>query len=227
MEREMGRQSRVYQYGRAEMDYLTNACPKMGQAVAHIGHIERAVIPNLYAALLNSIVGQQISSKALATVWGRIEDKFVPLTPQVVAQAPVEDLQGCGMSMRKAGYIREVSLQVLQGSLDLDALQHMADDEVCARLCEIKGIGRWTAEMLLIFSMQRADVMSFGDLALHRGLRMLYRHKKITPALFARYKRRFSPHATVASLYLWQIAVGACPWLSDPAEPKKKPKVKA
>ena len=76
-------------------------------------------------------------------------------------------------------------------------------------------LGFSAAEMLLTFSLQRMDVMSWGDLAIHRGLRMLYRHRKITPALFARYKRRYSPYATVASLYLWAIAGGACPGLRD------------
>jgi DNA-3-methyladenine glycosylase II len=100
----------------------------------------------------------------------------------------------------------------------------MADSEICKRLVEIKGIGVWTAEMLMTFSMQRPDILSWDDLAIHRGLRMLYRHRKITPALFAKYKRRYSPYASVASLYLWAIAGGACPSLTDPAQKKIKKK---
>ena len=125
--------------------------------------------------------------------------------------------------MRKATYIKEIANTVLSGDLDLDALYDMTDSEVCKRLSQIRGIGVWTAEMLLTFSMQRPDIMSWDDLAIHRGLRMLYRHREITPALFAKYKRRYSPHGTVASLYLWAIAGGACPELTDPAQ-KKRPK---
>lgn len=124
--------------------------------------------------------------------------------------------------MRKAIYIKEIAEAVADGRLDLKSLEAMSDDEVCKRLCQIKGIGVWTAEMLMTFSMQRQNVMSWDDLAIQRGLRMLYHHRKITPALFAKYKRRYSPFATVASIYLWAIAGGACERLSDCA-----PKVKA
>jgi len=102
----------------------------------------------------------------------------------------------------------------------------MTDDEICKRLCRIKGIGVWTAEMLMTFSMQRMDIMSWDDLAIHRGLRMIYHHRKITPELFAKYKRRYSPYATVASLYLWAIAGGACAELVDYA-PKTEARKKA
>ncbi|MCF0247943.1 MAG: hypothetical protein HUJ86_04980, partial [Synergistes sp.] len=78
----------------------------------------------------------------------------------------------------------------------------------------------WTAEMLLIFSLGRRDVLSFGDLGIQRGLRMLYRHKEITPAIFDRYRKRYSPCGTLASLYLWEISGGALPGLTDPAAEK-------
>jgi DNA-3-methyladenine glycosylase II len=111
--------------------------------------------------------------------------------------------------MRKASYIKEIVNQIVNGSLDLAQLQTMSDDDVCKRLSRIKGVGVWTAEMLMIFSMQRMDVLSWGDIAIIRGLRMLYHHKEVTPELFAKYKKRYSPYATVASLYLWHISSGA------------------
>jgi len=86
----------------------------------------------------------------------------------------------------------------------------MSDEEAIESLCSLKGIGRWTAEMILIFSMQRPDVVSFGDLAILRGMRMLYHHREIDRKRFERYKKRYSPYGTVASLYLWAIAGGAC-----------------
>ena len=76
-------------------------------------------------------------------------------------------------------------------------------------LAKVNGVGMWTAEMLMLFSMQRPDIFSFGDLAIHRGLRMLYRHKEVSRELFERYRRRYAPHGSVASLYLWAIAGGA------------------
>ena len=123
--------------------------------------------------------------------------------------------------MRKATYIHAMAHQIADGNIDLDALPSMSDEEVCRELTKFKGIGPWTAEMLLTFSLQRPDIVSFGDLAIQRGMRMLYRHRKITPELFAKYKRRYSPYGTVASIYLWAIAGGAIPELTDPA-PKGK-----
>ena len=97
----------------------------------------------------------------------------------------------------------------------------MSDDEVIRALSSLKGVGAWTAEMLLIFTLRRPDILSFGDLGIQRGLRMLYRHKKIDRKRFERYKKRYSPYASTASLYLWAIAGGAIEGLSDPAARKK------
>lgn len=101
------------------------------------------------------------------------------------------------------------------GELDLAALTEKSDEEVCKTLSSLKGIGIWTAEMLMIFSMQRPNIMSYGDLALHRGLRMLYHHRSIDEKKFKMYHKRFTPYATIASLYLWEIAGGAIPGMRD------------
>ena len=210
-----------FDYGEKETEYLKKRDPILGAATDKIGHIYREVNPDMFTALVNSIVGQQISSKAHTTIWARMQEKFSPITPEKICAVSEEELQSCGISFRKASYIKEIAEAVLNGSLDLASLKTQTDDEVCKRLVQIKGIGVWTAEMLMTFSMQRPDVMSIDDLAIIRGLRMLYRHRKITSKLFAKYKRRYSPYATVASLYLWAIAGGACPEFVDYA-PKAK-----
>lgn len=105
----------------------------------------------------------------------------------------------------------------------------MSDEEVIDKLSQLRGIGKWTAEMLLIFSMGRPDVMSWDDLAIHRGLRMLHHHRKITKELFQKYKRRYSPYGSVASLYLWEVSVGILPEMKDYApltEAEKKKRLK-
>lgn len=211
-----------FEYGDEEVAFLKGRCPKMAAAIDRIGHIERAVTPDLYAALVNCIVGQQISTAAHKTIWKRMVDQLGNVTPESIGSLSDERLQSFGISHRKAGYIRGVTNRMLDGSLDLDAIAELPDDEVIKALVELPGIGTWTAEMLLTFSLQRPDVMSYGDLAIQRGLRMLYHHRAITPKLFAKYRRRFSPHGTVASLYLWAIAGGAIPEMRDYA-PKKKP----
>ena len=192
------------------MDFLKSRDPALARVIEHIGHVKRKVNPDMFLALINSILGQQISTKAHATVWRRFCEKFEPLTPENVATQTVEHLQGCGISTRKATYIQQIARSVAEGSRDLGGLNTMTDSQICARLSQINGIGVWTAEMLMIFSMQRPDILSWGDLGILRGLRMVYRHRKITPQLFAKYKRRYSPYGSVASLYLWQVAGGGC-----------------
>lgn len=209
-------------YGATEIEHLRAKDRKLGEAIEEIGPIKREVYPELFPALVKSIVGQQISTKAQATVWKRMQDRFEPFTPEVLADTAVEELQGCGISMRKATYIYEMVHQIMAGNVDLDAFHSMSDAEVCTELTKLKGVGIWTAEMLLTFSLQRPDIVSFGDLAIQRGMRMLYRHREITPKLFAKYKKRYSPYGTVASMYLWAIAGGAIPELTDPAPQKKK-----
>lgn len=212
---------RYFLYGTTEIEHLKAKDKKLGEAIEKIGPIEREVYPELFPALVKSIVGQQISTKAQATIWGRMEERFEPFTPEILGRVAPEELQSCGISMRKATYIHAMTQAIVEGEVDLEALHTMSDEEVCVELTKLKGIGIWTAEMLLTFSLGRPDIVSFGDLAILRGMRMLYRHRRITPELFMKYKRRYSPYGTVASLYLWAIAGGAIPELTDPA-PKKK-----
>ena len=206
-----------FEYDDKEIAYLKSRDRILGAAIEEIGHISRPVNPDIFTALINSIVGQQISAKAHATIWARMKNLLPVVNPETIANSGDEELQACGMSFRKVGYIKEIAVSVCNGSLDLEQLQTLSDDEVCVRLSKLKGIGVWTAEMLMTFSMQRPNIISYGDLAILRGMRMLYRHRKITPELFAKYRRRYSPYATVASLYLWAVAGGACPNLTDPA----------
>lgn len=218
--------TQYFVYAEAQTAYLQSRDPILGQAIAEVGHIRRPVIPDLFMALVKSIVGQQISTRAQITIWGRLRERFAPVTPANLAAIPAEQLQTCGISMRKAHYIKGIAEAAANGSLNLAALHSMTDDEVCQHLSRLNGVGVWTAEMLMIFSMQRMDILSWNDLAIHRGLRMLYRHRKITRDLFAKYRRRYSPYATVASLYLWAIAGGACADLVDPAPKTPKPTLK-
>lgn len=206
-----------FEYGAMEIAHLKARDQALARVIDEVGQVRRAVIPDLFMALVNSIIGQQISTKAHLTVWARALTMFDPLTPEHLAAMPVETLQSCGISTRKAGYIKDMAVSVAEGRVDLEDLPNLDDEAVCRRLSELKGIGVWTAEMLMTFSLQRRDVLSWGDLAIQRGLRMLYRRRQITPAQFAGYKKRYSPYSSVASLYLWELAGGACEGYTDPA----------
>lgn len=210
-----------FQYGETEIAYLKQADKRLAEVIDRIGKVERRVIPDLFAALVHSIVGQQISTKAHETIWGRIENALGKVTPEAIDRLSMEELQGFGITFKKAAYIRNATRKVMDGTFDIQALYTMDDNEVCTRLSELDGIGVWNAEMLMLFSMQRPNILSFGDLAIQRGLRMVYHHRKITRELFEKYRRRFSPYNSVASLYLWAVAGGAIEGMKDYA-PKNK-----
>ena len=180
---------------------------------------------DLFSAVVHHIVGQQISTKAQATIWKRMRDEFGAVDAAAVLGAGVEKLQSFGMTFRKAEYITDFARKIESGEFDLEGIRQRPDDEAIRELSGLKGVGVWTAEMILLFCMQRPDVFSYDDLAIQRGLRMVYHHRKIDRKLFEKYRRRFSPCCSVASLYLWAAAGGAVPGLKDYA-PTQKPKRK-
>lgn len=211
-----------FQYGDTEINYLKRKDKKLALAIEQIGHIERKLDANLFAAVVRHIVGQQISSKAQATVWARLEAKLITVTPMVIYAASADELQALGMSLRKAEYIKDFARKIINGEFDLQAVEQMSDAEAISALSSLKGIGKWTAEMILLFCLQRSDILSFDDLAIQRGLRMLYHHRKITRELFNKYQKRYSPYGSTAAIYLWAIAGGAIEGMKDYAPAKKR-----
>ncbi len=212
-----------FPYGERELDHLRSRDPRLGAAIDRIGHISREVEPDLFSSVIHHIVGQQISMAAQATIWRRFQEELgSPVTPDAVLTMDREQLRGLGVSLRKADYILDFAGKTASGSFDIQALETMEDRQVLETLCSLRGIGPWTAEMLMIFSLQRPDIVSFGDLAILRGMRMLYRHKTVSRRQFDLHCRRYSPYGTTASLYLWAIACGALPELTDPAPAGKK-----
>lgn len=210
-----------FDYGDRETSYLKSRDARIGAVIDAVGHIDRAVDDDLFGSVVHHIVGQQISTKAQATVWQRMTDLLGEVNAESILASDVPTLQSVGMTFRKAEYIRDFAGKVQSGELDLDDVARMPDADAIEALSSLKGIGVWTAEMILLFCLQRPDVLSYGDLAIQRGLRMVYHHRRITPELFARYRRRFSPCGSVASLYLWAVAGGAIPGMRDYA-PKKR-----
>ena len=211
-----------FQYGETEINYLKRKDKRLASAIDAIGHIERKLDDNLFAAVVRHIVGQQISSKAQATVWARLEAKLTTVTPLAIYAVSAEELQSLGMSLRKAEYIKDFASKIISGEFDLQAVEQLPDEEAIAALSSLKGIGRWTAEMILLFCLQRPDILSYDDLAIQRGLRMLYHHRKITRELFNKYQKRYSPYGSTAAIYLWAIAGGAIEGMKDYAPAKKR-----
>ena len=119
------------------------------------------------------------------------------------------------MTFRKAEYITDFAEKIRSGAFNLESVKYMSDADAIRALSSLKGIGVWTAEMILLFCLQRPNVFSYDDLAIQRGLRMVYHHRKIDRKLFEKYHRRFSPYCSVASLYLWEVSGGAIPDMRD------------
>lgn len=211
-----------FKYSHKETTYLKSRDKLLGAAIDRIGQIRRPTESDLFCSVVRHIIGQQISTRAQETVWQRLGERIGPINAETICSLELAALQGLGMTFRKAGYIKDFAEEVRSGEFDIQALHRLPDAEVIKSLSSLKGVGPWTAEMVMIFCMQRPDVVSFGDLAIHRGMRMLYRHGNIDRKRFARYARRYSPHGTVASLYLWAIAGGAIPEMRDCTPPKPK-----
>ena len=198
-----------FDYSSVETEYLTKRDKALGRAIEQIGPLKREVQPDLFTALIKSMIGQQISIKAQNTVWGRLIELIGEVTPTTILSLTDSQIQACGTSYKKASYILQAAERISSGNPDLNALLSMPDHEVCRELSTLHGVGIWTAEMLMLFSMQRRDILSYGDLAIIRGMKMLYRHKEVSKERFEKYRKRYSPYGSVASLYLWEIAGGA------------------
>lgn len=198
----------TFPYGETEIEYLKKRDARLGEVIDRVGFISREVDDDIFASIVKNIAGQQISNAALKTVLVRLTEACGELTPENVCAAGVERLRACGMSLRKTENIFDIAQKVCSGEIDLEILRSLSDDEIIARLTDFGGIGTWTAEMLLIFTFLRPNVLSFGDFGIRRGIELLYGEEKLTRKKFNEYREHYSPYATVAGFYLWALANG-------------------
>ncbi len=154
--------------------------------------------------IAEAVVSQQLSVKAADTIWKRfttlLEDK---VTPKTVLQVDIEQMRAVGLSYQKAGYLKSIAESVLSGSVNLDRLPDLSDDEVIAELIKLKGIGPWTAEMFLMFTLGRPDVFSYLDLGLIRAFKAIYGVESATREIMEPYVLKWAPYRTYAALALW------------------------
>ena len=204
-----------FSYGEIELDYLKSKDKKLASVIDKIGFLKRTVREDLFYSLIHSIVGQQISSKALNTITKRIVEKLHEITPETILSQTDEELQSVGLSFKKVGYMKNIAQKVYDGEIDLTLLKTKSDNEVIETLSQFKGIGVWTAEMIMIHSMQRKNILSYGDLAIVKGIRMLYGHREVDKVRFEKYRKRFSPYCSIASFYFWEISGRRLPELMD------------
>ena len=182
--------------------------PRLEAAIREVGEYDIRLDSNKYESLVQAIITQQLSGKASGAITARFKAMYGGAfpAPADVAATPDEDLRSSGLSRSKVAYIKGLSELVESGSLDLDALEKLPDEEVISVLTAVKGIGRWTAEMFLIFTLGRLDVLPVDDLGLRKGIRLVYSTASMpTGAEAVRIAERWRPYRTVATWYLWKF----------------------
>jgi DNA-3-methyladenine glycosylase II len=197
--------------GRKAVAALREADPVMARLVEEHATVVRRDLKgerpgDAYGALLRSIVGQQLSTKAASTIYGRMIDIFgghAPTPRQLLAANP-EEIRAAGLSRPKIAYLRDLAQHVEDGTLELERLDELPDEEVSAQLTAIKGLGQWTADMFLMFHLRRPDVLPVGDQGIRRAVQVQYRMRKLPdPKRLEKVARPWRPHRTLACLFLW------------------------
>jgi DNA-3-methyladenine glycosylase II len=179
--------------------------PVMADLIGRYGRLSYPTETDYFASLLSTIVGQQLSGKVADVLWAR----FLKLTgggatPLTVLETDAEAIRAAGISYPKVRYMKNIAEAALAGAVTFDRFDKMPDGEIVAQLTAVKGIGRWTAEMFLIFTLGREDVFSAGDGGLPRAIAALYGAGAAAPQeTRAEFAKRWSPYRSIASLYLW------------------------
>jgi DNA-3-methyladenine glycosylase II len=195
---------------------LAASDPTMAALIERIGKIDIATRlkrrqeerpADAYGALLRAIVGQQLSTKAARTIYLRVLELFGGTTPspEQLLEASEEDLRAAGLSGRKTEYVRDLAAHVLSGELELDRLEALSDEEVIEEIVAVRGLGQWTAEMFLLFHLQRPDVLSGGDLGIRKAIQIEYGLEEMPPPKrVLEIGEPWRPYRSLASLYLWE-----------------------
>lgn len=208
-----------------DIEILSKQDKVMGAAIEAIGPIQRKVFPGAFRGLVRAVSGQQISSAAHNKVWERINASFSLDDPLAMAAAPLESIRACGLSRAKAECVQNIAAMFKAGEISDKELEEMGDYSLSVRLSALPGVGQWTADMFMIFTLKRKAILNKDDKGIQKGLRMLYGREKLSRAFledcaFLKYRG----YGSIASLYLWEIAGGQYPWWHDPARPKKPAK---
>ncbi|MCQ4922230.1 DNA-3-methyladenine glycosylase [Tissierella carlieri] len=186
--------------------HLSNKDPILGKLISHIGDYELELNKNYFVKLISSIIGQQLSVKAADTIFTRVKNLCEEINPQNILSIDDDELRSAGVSRPKIKYIKHLSEEVINNRIDLNNLDDLSDEEVISELTKIKGIGRWTAEMFMIFSLGRLDVFSTADVGLRRAIKWLYNlDDSFDISILNEIIDNWKPYRSIASLYLWEV----------------------
>ncbi len=193
----------TFKYTEEQLNILKAKDRTLASLIDEIGFIERKINTDVFRELIHSIVSQLISRKTATKVFNNISVS-IGITPQSLATVDLLELKSFGISLKKAENIQSISKKVLDGTLQIDKFKYMTNKEITDELLKLSGVGIWTAEMLLMLSLNRMDILSYNDLVIKKSLCKLYGLEKISKKEFSHYKELFSPYGSIASLYLWE-----------------------
>jgi 3-methyladenine DNA glycosylase/8-oxoguanine DNA glycosylase len=216
------------------IEHLKRVDPVLALVIDRVGpcRFEQRREGTHFDALVRSIVYQQLSGKAASTILGRVRGLYgdrAP-TPGEILATPDETLRTAGLSRQKLSYLKDLAAKVESGVVPLaaDTIDHLPDDEIIERLVQVKGIGRWTVQMFLMFRLGRPDVLPELDLGIQNAIRRAYRlRKQPGPKDVKRIGKNWTPHASVASWYLWRSLEGVAATAKKRKPAKKRAKAKA
>lgn len=197
-------------------DFIADALTSLSQvdtdvarALEQVGYPPPRIRPAGFETLLHTIVSQQISVEAARAIMGRLQDLIVPLTPQQLLTLNIESLRQAGLSARKVEYAQGLAAAIANNELNVEDLASMGDEPAIAAITQLRGFGRWSAEIYLMFSLQRPDIFAADDLALRIALGRLKGLDKPTPKQCRELTAHWSPWRSVGSLLLWHYYRGA------------------
>ena len=196
--------------------HLSHADKRMEKLIDKFGPPNFNLMNNYYESLIRSIVYQQLSGKAASIIYERFLDLFVfdiyP-EPKDILAVSIETLRSSGLSYQKVNYIRDLSEKWQDGTMNLTDIDSMTDEEISSELIKVKGIGQWTADMFLMFTLGRPDVFPFGDLGIQKGVMNITNMNRLpTQKEMERKTKKWQPYRTVAAWYLWKLVDGPFKW---------------
>ena len=192
---------------------LAESDPKLGKLIGELGELSfenrRRGRPkgDAYGTLLRSVIGQQLSAKAAFTIHGRVLELYggEHPSPEQLLATPEEDLRACGLSGRKVEYMRSLAEHVQDGSLELERMDELSDEEAIEEIVAVRGFGEWSAQMFLMFFLERPDVLPTGDLGIRKAVQLRYQLDDLPdPEELTKIAEAWRPHRSLACIYLWE-----------------------
>ncbi len=195
---------------------LAEIDPRFSRLIAEFGYPAFKRENNYFEALVRNIIYQQLSGKAAQTIYNRFLALFNTTqypSPDEILITPFENLRGAGLSNQKVTYILDLSKKYVDGTLQLDELDGKSNKEVSAQLIQVKGIGQWTADMFLMFTLNREDVFPLGDLGVKKGVAIIENLPELpTEKHMAEISEKWQPYRTIAAWYMWKLVDGPFEW---------------